>query len=510
MSYRIEQKNGKHIYIYEVEAYWDSEKKQARQHRKYIGKKDLKTGEIVTPIKSNRPKLTKDYGAVCLLKDISKKIGLLKLLKKYFPNEYEKILSLAFFLIIEKQALYLYKDWFESSDLDTNNNMSPKEISNFLKSLHLDELARTKFITSWFKTFSKSDSILFDITSVSSFGEQNESVEWGYNRDQDILPQINLGMVYSDESKLPLFYKTYQGSIRDVSTIKNIIDELSSKQISNMLFVLDRGFYSKENIDKIINSKFSVLIPGVNNTKIIRELMLKYQDTIKQASYSFLIGKQVMHHISEITKIGKHKLKTHIYYSDKRRSEEYDFFMRILLESENILKSKKFKSKEEFEEYLITSVSKHKKYFKFDENSLEVKRDEESLKKRLSSMGIMILFTNTNKDKIEILDLYRRRDSVEKLFDTFKNELNGDRIRVHTKDSMDGLFFVKFISLIIHSSLSNTMKTQELNKKYTVRELLQELKKLKKVKMLNDKIYVTEVSKKQKEILKTFEINIPI
>ena len=36
MSYTIEQKIGNHTYLYEVESYWDPEKKQPRQRRKYL------------------------------------------------------------------------------------------------------------------------------------------------------------------------------------------------------------------------------------------------------------------------------------------------------------------------------------------------------------------------------------------------------------------------------------------------------------------------------------------
>jgi len=48
MSYTIEQKIGKHTYIYEVESYWDKKKKQPRQNRKYIGKKHPETGKIIS------------------------------------------------------------------------------------------------------------------------------------------------------------------------------------------------------------------------------------------------------------------------------------------------------------------------------------------------------------------------------------------------------------------------------------------------------------------------------
>jgi len=65
MSYTIEQKIGKHIYVYEVESYRDSEKKQPGQRRRYLGKKDPETGEIITPRKSKQLlRLSRDFGHV--------------------------------------------------------------------------------------------------------------------------------------------------------------------------------------------------------------------------------------------------------------------------------------------------------------------------------------------------------------------------------------------------------------------------------------------------------------
>ena len=36
MSFLVEQKIGKHIYVYETQSYWDKDKKQSRQKRRYI------------------------------------------------------------------------------------------------------------------------------------------------------------------------------------------------------------------------------------------------------------------------------------------------------------------------------------------------------------------------------------------------------------------------------------------------------------------------------------------
>ena len=43
--------------------------------------------------------------------------------------------------------------------------------------------------------------------------------------------------------------------------------------------------------------------------------------------------------------------------------------------------------------------------------------------------GIISLLTNRrNMDKIKVLDYYRKKDSVEKVFDIVKKEMDGDLI----------------------------------------------------------------------------------
>jgi transposase len=87
--------------------------------------------------------------------------------------------------------------------------------------------------------------VYFDITSISSYSSGMNISEYGYNRDKEKLKQINLGIISSSSSKLPLAYKSYPGSISDVSTISNLIISAKSWGISSILFILDCGFSSK-------------------------------------------------------------------------------------------------------------------------------------------------------------------------------------------------------------------------------------------------------------------------
>ncbi|MGC8804366.1 MAG: IS1634 family transposase, partial [Candidatus Ratteibacteria bacterium] len=113
-------------------------------------------------------------------------------------------------------------------------------------------------------------------------------------------------------------------------------------------------------------------------------------------------------------------------------------------------------------------------------------------------------------EKEETLSLYRRKDLVEKFFDTLKNELKDKRLRIHSQEVLEGRLFVSFLSLILYSALTRTMREKEFFKDYTAPELLSELKKIKMVEMENGRVYFTEVSKKQRDIFQKFGLTIPV
>ncbi len=95
----------------------------------------------------------------------------------------------------------------------------------------------------------------------------------------------------------------------------------------------------------------------------------------------------------------------------------------------------------------------------------------------MANMGTTIMLTNQSTlGHTKILELYRHKDYLEKLFDLLKNEFDGKRLRGSTKDTVEGRLFLKFLSLILYSALSNTMREQHLFKGYSIRELMYELK----------------------------------
>ena len=92
--------------------------------------------------------------------------------------------------------------------------------------MEIGESERVSFFKTWMKTLSSKENIFYYITSISSYSEMNEFVRWGYNRDNEKLPQINLAMLFGQDSGLPIYYRRLPGSISDVSTLKTTVASL--------------------------------------------------------------------------------------------------------------------------------------------------------------------------------------------------------------------------------------------------------------------------------------------
>jgi hypothetical protein len=260
MSFIIEKRVGKSIYLYEATSFWDSDKKQPRQKRVYIGKKDPQTGEAIRP-RERLPRLSKDYGHVYLLQHMADRIGVTSLLKQVFPADYRAMLALIFFDISEAAPLYLFPSWAEATALPDIPSFTSKTLTSFTRKLGQMEAERLEFSKQWCHTLGEFQAIVFDITSLSSYSVSLSDIEWGYNRDHEHLPQLNIGVLYAEQVNLPLYYRVYPGSISDVSTLKNLVKYLTVFDVQTLLFVMDRGFYSATNLAHMKRAQLSFLIP---------------------------------------------------------------------------------------------------------------------------------------------------------------------------------------------------------------------------------------------------------
>ena len=112
----------------------------------------------------------------------------------------------------------------------------------------------------------------------------------------------------------------------------------------------------------------------------------------------------------------------------------------------------------------------------------------------------------------EALDLYKSRDSSEKLFRGDKSYLGNRSFRVHGSESVNNKIFIEFVALIIRNKFYTYLKEQmhKSDKKKNFMTVPAAVKELEKIEMIRqtDGNYRLDhaVTATQKEILKAFDM----
>lgn len=70
---------------------------------------------------------------------------------------------------------------------------------------------------------SEGKSVCYDVTSISSYATNMTDVERGYNWDHEDLCQFILGMFCDEETKIPLYYNRYNGSLSDRTNLAYVL-----------------------------------------------------------------------------------------------------------------------------------------------------------------------------------------------------------------------------------------------------------------------------------------------
>jgi transposase len=508
MSYVVEQKIKGRLYLYRVESYWDKVKKQARQKRTYLGPKNKKKRACKY---KKREIIYKKYGNIFLLRHITRELKLDQLMKNCFPGTYSEILALAYFHLCDDSAMYLFPYWQDEQCELNCRKLYSSEISELCDSIGGAQKSVRDFFERWVASRKPVSGVYYDVTSISSYSTNMDFVEWGYNRDGENLRQINLGVACERENGLPLFYRLYPGSINDVTTLENHLKMLDLFELDNVLISLDRGFCSKSNIIAMNSrkDKLEFVQPMTFSMKAVTRMLKANRAELKKNRNAFKFGEDILHHVESSMSFDKEdsQYRAFLYYNEKADLDQRHSFLSKLFDIEKELSGRRFETMKEYLAFKHDNIhEKFAPYFKLERSSGKIVKNERKINARLSKSGFFILLSNSLKlDGESVLAHYRDRDIVEKMFDVGKDELEEKRLRAHDQSHADGRVFIKFIALILHARISSIMRNTGLNEKFSFRELMRELAKIRYSKLENDEMF-SELTKTQKKLLKDFQI----
>ena len=514
MSRRVNHINKKTgiTYVYEYSSYWDKEKKQARNSQVCIGKIDPASGDFIAS-KRLAPEqaavrdpavtaYTQIIGPSLILDAITDRLGLSKLLKICFPDNYKKIMTMAYYLVADGGALSHCSNWCKSHAPTMTDLLTSQRISEVLTSITFDQ--KQTFFSKWMRQVLDGDFLCYDITSVSSYSELNEYIKYGYNRDKERLPQLNLAVLFGQNGRLPVYFERLPGSITDVTTLHNLLKSFKAMELKKLSYVMDKGFYSKKNIDELCaaNDKFLIAVPLSN--KWLQHAIEGVADKIHGPEGYHKLDNEAIYVRSMIYPWGEKKRRcyVHLYYNAHARANAIDEFNEKLLMYKAELESGELNPKHSkaYDTYFIIKTT--------PKRGKQVKYNTDEINKYIKKYsGFQSLLTNSIKDPIKALHIYRDKDVVEKCFDDLKNQLDMKRLRMHSSATTDGRLFVQFVALIYVSALRKEISACKPLECYTARELLQEMGTLTKITYSGKHgNIITEKTKKQQEIMGLLKI----
>jgi transposase len=502
----LKNKQNNVTYVYENTSVWNKEKKRADCHRKCIGKLDPVTGALI-PSRSLKP-LEESFaevqtlGATLLCETVAKSIGIDKVLAAVFPTDWDKILTCAYYLLCEEKALCHVEQWSALHRTPCGSVLTSQRVTDLL--YNITPNLQMDFFKSWLRLRRKTSCFALDITSVSSYSELNEYVRMGYNRDKEKLPQINLCVLLDEVTRIPIYFELLPGSIRDVSALANVITLLDWLSVGAFRFVMDRGFYSATNIDELFRAHYRFTIGVPFTLDWAKQLAALWNRDMETLEHYHKESEQSLYMSSSLVKWKGHRCYRHLYYDERKASEERaDFMDKLALCKEELALGKALKG----------PLEKYGRYFqvrRLPKRGIKVDvREDLAREHQQKTAGFFILMSNDIKDPKEALRAYRAKDAVEKGFDDMKNTLDMNRLRVHSAGVTKGRLFVQFIALAISSGMRNNMDEAGLSKRLSLQEVLSEMKTLNVVKVKSKhRSLLTRCTKLQREILDAFKIDL--
>lgn len=544
MSYIVKQPMaGGRIHIHLAENHHDPEKQGARQTRTYLGVLDPVNNELVLgrglgkpnsevlallaakgihytgkrsagpgrkrtrPVRGVAPLIAQstveEIGCLRSLLHLAGSCGLTKSLKVGFGEKIgNRILALAVYQACEGDAMYLGGPWAEEAGL--GKGFSSSSISRLCFKLGKDGSGRDKFFKAWIEACGKPRALIHDTTSISTYSSNLEDAEWGYNRDEEKMEQINLALVVSRNSRLPLWFRTVPGSIPDVSTLKLTCKTLKAFGLKNFSCSLDRGYFSRTNLLDMLEAGIDFIIGVPLSVNQAKTIIKANRQGLKVAKRSFLYkGSRLRHTACNYSLEGKNgkivDLSGHLYFDPERHELSAARLESVVLGLEHKASTNRFSTCGDAQTWRADNGAWFARFLsvKLVDDKWKIVRKSNVISKVVNNYGMTLVVT-TDRDRCreDVLDDYRCRDIAEKIIDIAKNDSGADRLRTGKSNNAQGRLFIAFISIILRCLVEDGLRKAGLLKRYSVDETLALLRKVKRIRLPDGSRTICEIPKK--------------
>ncbi len=386
-----------------------------------------------------------------------------EIMKSFFPDDICEILfSFAMYRWAYnspiKRVPYYYHHDFCSLEF-THKQLTDKKVSHVLRTVGENRTA----VVSWMKSLlsanedEKTDRfVMMDSTHVVSKSELLTVNAQGYNSNFDFEEQIRLMYLFSTEGQKPVYYRLINGNITDIKSMALCVEEM---KVEGVIYIADKGFYSKGNIEMMKKEELQFIVPLKRDSSRIDYGPLQAVNFKEKLSYFTYQGRIIWYYVYE------NEGDNVVTYLNEglRAKEESDYVARI--------------------EKLPEEYSKDK------------------FIKKLPGFGTLTFIHSIKSTKSceEIYHAYKQRNEIEVTFDAYKNFLKADLMYMQNRYVTEGWLTANFIAMLAYHKLFNRMRTSKKLNKFSPKDLIEMSKSIYKLKIGKD-WKTSEITKKSGDL----------
>ena len=417
-----------------------------------------------------------EYGASYLLESIGKDI--LSNLRGTFREQLSRqIFEMAKIGLISpspfKRMELIHSNSYGSM-LWPNLALSPSTISSVLKEIGTNREAQLNFMRNY---YDGTEYIIFDGTRLvsHSLGEK------AYNHCNIDDPQMNLQYCFSlKPEKKPIYFRGFTGNRTDISLLNSCMAESGLK---NLVFLGDKGYYSKNNALLLTENCISFIMPIKRNDERIDYSTLDMTSMQGFDGYFSYHSRPIFYKTIQTIDSSYGPYRDD---ADKKKS--------VIRESIILYFDQKMRNKE------ILDATSQK------EGNID------SLKnKRFPSMGTITLASTIieNKTPKEIYETYKERELIEDANDAYKHVMMKNASYLQDKSAYNGWLFINHVTLLLYYRIYNKIKEKGLTSKFSVADVMEHTKRITIQKVAGEDIVEIGTKVEYNEMRQIFGDSIP-
>ena len=418
----------------------------------------------------------------------------------------DKIMSLAWFTVCTNgQSFPGIKTWQLNHPMPYAEGISEDVYNALFEEIGGSESLMQMFFLKRAENLKQNSAIAYDSTTISTYSDNLIDARYGMNKAGDGRKTIKLLTLYSIDTGEPIAFAKQPGNLTDVVSLSNALEQLSFLGLDRIQLVTDNGFYSTENVAKMIDKGFNFLTLLRPSYKVVRDIIDNHRDEFALArnicpfdamtkglsvreKMTFEKKRKYANHktgaaVGDVETFEKN-VSIHVFFNPERRTrEEYELGTKLTSLKEYIESGKNIddlndRYKKDIERFFDIKIRGKKITATINENSYA---------NALKYCGYFALMSNNEKDRFEALRKYRKRNEIELFFEKGKQHTDLNHTRAWSDTSVMGRLFVHFVSLCYYeylyqkiSDMKATLGKENGNLKHDLKGNLDLEEKLKK------------------------------